>query len=381
MVRKQITPRRDTITRQATLRLVVSLGLFVIVLGYSSYKLYTVTLQKAAHERAENLETFYRSRLMQVDRDWELQARDLKARIEDTHPTLDRNAGVSDLQAYLTVHDVSQRIQYLVIENRQGSKLITFGANLGLSGIPISDALDNGWYHPNDNNGLYRVFVMPIWLGKAGMGRMAVFFEINNALLFSLTAPGIVLTARHDGRPFASSAGQMSLDRENLPSPLMETAELRDISWSGNDNDETYLVISAPVRTLFTKTELVIGAAAIPVIDGLILWFVLGFWLMRNARRIMALGGAVEQFTAQRESTPELISKLDTAKDDHSDEIGDVAVALKDMLEQTVQRDRERQEEESQRRLWSMVFASTNEAILVTDRDNNILTANVGFTR
>ncbi len=381
MVRKQITPRRDTITRQAVLRLVVSLGLFVVLLGYSSYKLYTVTLQKTAHERAANLETFYRSRLMQVDRDWELQARDLKMRIEDTHQTLDRNTRVSDLQAYLTVHDVGQHIQYLVIENRQGSKLFTFGANLGLGGIPIADALDNGWYHPNDNNSLYRVFVVPIWLGKAGMGRMAVLYEINNALLFSLTAPGIVLTAKHDGIPFASSAGQMSLDRENLPGPAMETAELRDIAWSGNDSDETFLVINAPVRTLFTKTELVIAAAAIPVIDGLILWFVLGFWLMRNARRIRVLGGAVEEFTAQRHSTPELISKLDTAKDGHSDEIGDVAVALKDMLEQTVQRDRERQEEESQRRLWSMVFASTNEAILVTDHNNNIVTVNDGFTR
>ena len=58
-----------------------------------------------------------------------------------------------------------------------------------------------------------------------------------------------------------------------------------------------------------------------------------------------------------------------------------MAVALKDMFEQTVLRDRERQEEQAQRRLWSMVFSSTSEAIVITDNNNNIVAVNAAFTR
>ena len=98
-----------SITRQAGLRLILSLGLFVLLLGLSSYALYSFALQKSARERTEDLATFYRARLMQQDREWDLQTRDFKNRIEYTRLLEDRKTGVSDLQAFMTVQGANRR--------------------------------------------------------------------------------------------------------------------------------------------------------------------------------------------------------------------------------------------------------------------------------
>ena len=376
-----LTPqRRQSIARQAALRLFFSLGLFVILLGYGSYRLYSITLHKSAHERAEYLVTYYRTRLIQLDREWWSQARDLKLRIEDTRLLEGRNSS-TNLQAYLTIHDASKHFQYLLIQDRRGNELFDFGANLDLEAIPAAADQDNGWYHAADNGTLYRMFIVPIWLGKGEMGRMAVFYEINNTLLFNMTTPGITLTAKHDGIAFASSSGQKRLDRARQPKPDMEYTDERDIPWEITGHDDTFLTINAPVKPLFTKTELTSSAAAIPVVYALILLSTLGFWLLRNGRRIRALGEAVREFAVRHQPTTVLQTKLDRANDRQSDEISEVSVALKDMINQTFVRDRERQQEEAQRRLWSMVFASTNEAIVITDHNNLIIAINAAFTR
>jgi diguanylate cyclase (GGDEF)-like protein/PAS domain S-box-containing protein len=376
-----ITGGRRSLARQAGLRLVISLGLFVILLGYASYKAYTVTLQKSAHDRAEYLSNYFHARLLQIDRDWEIRAQDEKTRIESMQLLAGPKVDLVRLQALLTMQDTGKRLQYLLIENRRGDKVFDFGANLSLERIPISTKLDNGWYHPLDNSRLYRVFVVPIWLGKAGMGHMAVFYQVDNALLFNLTSPNITLTVEHDGMQFATSSGRKMQEAEDVSDSDNDYAEARTILWQANDIEETYLRIDAPIQGLFTKTELVIGASIIPVIDGLILLFTFGFWMMRHTQRLHELGEAVQAFSLQPQSIPALQEKLDAAKDAQEDEISEVAVALKDMIGQTLLRERERQEEEAQRRLWSMVFANTNEAILITDRGNNIITVNAAFTR
>ncbi len=376
-----LAAKRRSIARQAAIRLIFSLGLFVVLLGYSSYKLYSVALQKSAHERAEDLSTFYRTRLMQLDRDWELQARDFKVRLEVTRLLEDRRMNITNLQAFMTVQGTNRRFQYMLIQDRQGNHAFSFGTSLDLDKIPVPAEDENGWYFDRASGNLYRVFVIPIWLGEAGTGRLAVFYEIDNGLLFNLATPGILLTAKHGGKPVASSFGQAGLEQTKRPEDRTADSELREIPWSTVNSERTLLCIDAPIKVLFTKTELALGAAMIPIIDGLILWFTLGFWLMRNARRISGLGEVVEEFAVRRQPTATLEKKLDAAKDGQTDEISEVAVSLKDMIDQSVLRERERQAEAAQQRLWSMVFASTNEAILITDRNNNIVTVNAVFTR
>jgi len=373
--------KSNSITRQAGLRLIFSLGLFVLLLGVSSYKLYSIALQKSAHEHAESLATFYRTRLMQLDRDWNLQAHDFKIRLEVTRLLEDKKTSVTNLQAFMTVQGTNRRFQYMLIQNRKGDKVFDFGSELNLNKIPVSPDVESGWYLSKDEGNLYRVFVAPIWLGASGNGHMAVFYKIDNALLFNLATPGIALAIMNDGNFIASSDGQGGLDRLKHPTTRLDNIEERKIPWSTDDSEITFLRIDAPIKALFTVTELTVSAATIPVIDGLILWFTLGFWLMRNARRIKNLGGAVEEFSEKHQSTPLLEEKLNLARDSKIDEISEVANAIEGMSEQIMQREYERKVGEAQHRLWSMVFASGNEAILITDHDNNILAVNAAFTR
>lgn len=324
--------QRRSIARQAAHRLFFSLGLFVVLLGVTSYGLYSTALQKMAHERADDLETFYRARLMQLDRDWDLQARDFKVRLEVARLLEEKKTSVTNLQAFMTVQGTNRRFQYMLIQNRRGDKVFAFGTDLDLEGIPIPVDQENGWYLSPDTGNLYRVYVVPVWLGEAGTGRLALFYNIDNALLFNLATPGIVLAARHDGSTVASSAGQAGLGQEKSPASKDVEADVREITWSANVADKTSLLIDAPIKVLFTKTELAVGAATIPVIDGLILWFTLGFWLMRNARRIRELGGAVGEFTVGRKVTAALDEKLDLARGGQRDEVSEVACAIDDLM-------------------------------------------------
>jgi diguanylate cyclase (GGDEF)-like protein/PAS domain S-box-containing protein len=368
---------RKSIIRQATARLLASMGLFVLLLGFTSYRIYTLALEKSAHERAEDLATFYRTRLMQLDREWELQARDFKVRLEVTRMLEAPQARTIDLDAFMTVQGTNRRFAYMLIQKPDGERLFSFGPALDVKAIPLRPGQETGWYRSRDSGALYRVFAVPIWLGE-GTGRMAVFYQVDNALLFNLTTPGILLLAEYAGEPLASSSGQSGLDKAVQRSP---EAEVRDIPWSADAGEEARLHIVAPFRALFTRTELVFSAAAIPIVDGLILWFTLGFWLMRNAVRIRALGAAVHEFAARRRPGPELQENIDFACNTQGDEISEVAAAIIDMAERSLKHEEERTAEAAQQRLWAMVHAASNEAIVITDAENRILTVNRAFTR
>lgn len=371
---------RSSITRQAAIRLIFSLGLFVLLLGISSYKLYSVALQKSAHERAEDLATFYQTRLMQLDRDWELQARDFKVRLEVTRLLEDKKSNATNIQAFMTVQGTNRRFQYMLIQDRLGKNVFSFGTDLDLEKIPLSPDEESGWYHDRGQSNLYRVFVVPIWLGEAGTGRLAIFYEINNSLLYNLATPGIRLTVKSEGIPIASSYGQKGLENAKQPGDNEIDTEVRDVPWTTNNAEKTLLSISAPIKVLFTTAELAVGAATIPLIDGLILWFTLGFWLIHNTHRVKALSGAVHEFTHNRRFTKVLEENLKIASGRQNDEISDVSGAIQDMTELSLLRDREREEVDHQRRIWSLVFASSNEAIIVTDANNNIIAANPALT-
>lgn len=366
--------KSGSITRQAGQRLILSLGLFVLLLGLSSYALYSFALQKSARERTEHLAAFYQARLMQLDSEWELQTRDFKNRLEFPRLLEDRKTGEGELQAFMTVQGASQRFQHMLIQNRDGDRIFVSGNAPDIEEIPFLSGQERGWYRSKEGGNLYRVFVVPVWLGASGNGRMAVFYQIDNALLFNLATPGIVLTAMSRDNPIASSAGQAGLDGAKRPGDV----EGREIPWSADDAGSATLRIDAPIKALFTRTELALGAAAIPVVDGLILWFTLGFWLMGNSRRIRSLGGAVEEFAANNRPTAALEEKLGDACGGRMDEISEVARAIEDMAEQT---HRLRFQSEALLRRNQTLMQNSMDGIHVLDIRGDIVEANDAFCR
>jgi diguanylate cyclase (GGDEF)-like protein/PAS domain S-box-containing protein len=370
-----LTSRRQPITRQASARLLVSLLLFVIALSFTAALLYNTALNKAAKESADDLMAFYQFRLTQLERDWELQTRDFKTRIEFTRYLENPRTGQINLRAFFTIQGGERRFQQLLLLGKNDQLRFALSKEGQFSNL-LKKNESSGWYRDAGNGRLYRVFQESIWLGKDGAGRMLTFFPLDNALLYQLASPGVTLSARYRNEQVSSSLGSTGLESGTVKPDVVERRELH---WTGELNDPLTLVIEAPVKAIFSTLELSLGAGLIPIIDALILWFVLGTWLMLQARRIKALGGAVEQFSRHQEVTASLQENIRLARQGELDEINDVAVALELMAQQAVAQRLQHVREEAQIRLWSSVFESSAEAIIITDSDANIVAVNPAF--
>ncbi|MEN8261374.1 MAG: hypothetical protein ABFS02_12470, partial [Pseudomonadota bacterium] len=346
MGRTRQVMRRNSIGSQAAIRLGISLSLLVVLIALSSMGIYRVALHKAAYERAEELVRFYTARLDQIDREWEIRSRDFKVRIEFTRALEDPSTALTNLQAFMTIQGADRPFQYLLIQTEDGKKLFDFGKDISLPLIPSFGEENIGHYLDPDNQQIYRVFIHPIWLGgEHGMGRFAAFIRIDNALLNQMRTPGLTLGVLHKGELLASSGGQASLDalRRGLATADSDR-ETRQLPWGDTTDHSVSLFIEAPITTLFSTLELSLGMSIIPFVDGLVLWFTIGLWLMRQARRITDLGGAVGEYASARQISTAMTIKLADAKQNQTDEIAEVADSIGAMVEAIDQREREREQ-------------------------------------
>ncbi|MGK2953357.1 MAG: ATP-binding protein [Thiobacillus sp.] len=364
-------PKRNSIGRQAVTRLVISLGLLVALIAVSSVAIYQVVLHKAAQNRAKELVDFYSARLDQIEREWEIRSRDFKVRIETTRALEDPANATTNLQAFMTIQGSERPFQYLLIQTRDGKKLFDFGKDLSLPSIPASAGEGLGHYLEPTTGQFYRVFEHPIWLGEArGMGRFAVFFRIDNALLRQMSTPGLMLSALHQGEPVASSGGQEAIDLlRRSPGVDGKDETIRELPWAGKADIHTRLRIEAPVATLFSTTELSVGMSMIPVVDGLLLWLTIGLWLMHQTRRVTSLGQAVDEYTATQHVNEAMATSLASAHNGQTDEIAEVADAIEVFVTTIDQREQEREAFAGQLRAseqrYRQMFESMSSGVVV----------------
>ncbi len=366
---------RLSILHQAAVRLGFGLGLLTFLVGASTALVYRAALTKASEERVAGLAAFYGSRLNQLERQWDLQTTDVRARIEYSRILENRQGPYrEELQAFLTVQGGMRQFSQLLIEDRSGNAVFDFGKQISLRDNPVSLNDDRGWYLDRRQGRLYRVFTDRVWLGQEGNGRLAMFYPVDNALLFGLASPGAILTAGYRGLTVASSAGSAGAATSGA-----EAGAEAQLTWSGSADSPVTLTVRSPVTSLFSMGEMAVGVSLVPLVDGLIIWLILGIWLMRSARRVGHLGEAVDAFSRQPTVTAELRERLQLAAGGADDEIRQVAHAIEVMAEQMAQREREREAEEAARRLAAMVFANSSEAIVITDNDNSIVAVNAAF--
>jgi signal transduction histidine kinase/CheY-like chemotaxis protein len=287
-----------------------------------------------------NLDAFYAVRLAQIENDWESQSRDLRVRIEYSRLLEQGTDGIVALQAFMTVQGMDRRFQHMIVQSIHGDRLFATGELNLLKSSPLANNLNSGFYFDADNHAVYRVFQSPIWLGAPqGNGRIAVFFKISNAVLLQMGTPGIKLSALYNHQVFASSEGMAGLESGHA-----NMSGVRSLPWvagakaaegAEGAGGAAELQIDAPIDALFSTTELVVGAAVIPLFDGLVLWFTIGLWLLRQARRVSHLGLAVRQFGRTQTVTPEFRDALTLAQGRYIDEITQVATAMLDLAELT----------------------------------------------
>lgn len=330
---------RMPIVREVAMRLMASLVLLMVLIGGTTAVIYQRMQSKAGAERLQALEGFYLSRLEQIERQWEQQTSDVRVRIEYAR-ILERASPLlaDELRAFLIVQGGPREFAYLMINDADGRPIFSFGKALALQEIPALSNRDRGWYLDTRSEALYRVFTDNIWLGSRGAGRVATFYRVDNALLLGMASPGAQLSAWYGGQRAASSAGSAYRD-DGAESAL-------GLPWSGRQGSPTTLRVESLFQPSLSMVEMAVAVGLVPLIDGLIVWFFLGTWIMRGARRIGHLGDAVAAYARQPAPSDELRRRLECAAAGREDEISGVAGAIGTMAEENWRREQARQAEE-----------------------------------
>jgi len=84
-----------------------------------------------------------------------------------------------------------------------------------------------------------------------------------------------------------------------------------------------------------------IATAGLLALSGifLLLWWILGRWLLRHTRRVIALGLALREFSMEHPVSPRLRTHLANARNDCEDEISELARSLEEFAETSMQRE------------------------------------------
>ncbi|MBF0143581.1 MAG: PAS domain S-box protein [Magnetococcales bacterium] len=373
-----------SLARKAAVRLGVSLGLFVVLIALATTHIYHLALRGLVEERGDSLVTFYKARLAQVEKDWQIQAMDFKARLEYTRLLERAEIPVADLNAFVTLQGSDRRFHHLLVATREGEVLFESGRELALAAIPLDRDQESGHYWDASLGQLFRVFRNPIWLGShRGMGSAALFFRVDNALLNQIGSPGLTLFLVHDAVPIASSGGEAGVSRLREETDAPQGQFRGSLPWTGLSTDSLQLLIEAPVVTLFTTGELTLMMSLVPIVDGLILWFTIGGWLLRQTRRLTLLQGAVDAYSTTQALTPLVDHRLAQAEERQNDEISRVAGAIRSLVSILTQRDQERLVAEKLRLQAEMeyrsILATALDGYWVTDGEGRFLEVNEAF--
>lgn len=353
---------RHAITRQVLLRLAVSLSLVIALLALTTGQIYDWAQASAAREREERLAAFYQTRLRQWEQEAALDARDLRVRIEHSRILQQASHASRELRAMLTLQEHSRRFSHLLIVDGAGRSLFSFGPQrFTARGIPLAREA-GAWHYEPTSGRLYRVRVEPIRLKADEGGWMLAFFAIDSPLLGQLAMPDVSLYAYYRGKQAAASQVQTETEASQVW-----------LDWG----KEVRLRMDIRYRPLFSAAELSFGVAIVPLLDALILGLVLGFWLLRQTRRVRALGLAAGN-NWDGMATPEVSAQLKFAKGSVRDEIHTVATALEDLMTQ-----QHLHEIQLQRALdmFRAVVEGTQVAMLMADRSGRIVMANVAALR
>lgn len=367
------TPRQ-AILRQASLRLAIVLGLFVLLVASATALIHQTVLAQAARERAERLSAFYQTRLADFEQQWAQQIKDLRAHLEQT-PVLKPGAnGKQPLDSLLRPQGHGQLYSHLLVLDREQRILFSFG--IKKADFPRAAATQmqpRGWHLEDISGRLYRVRVEPFALGAHLLGQVVALFPVDRALLERMVIPDTDLRILYQGRVVAASAPLMA-DPSLTPWQIQRLA----LPWEEDAASPVRLDIGCRIRPLLTTWELALGVSAMALAEGLILWYVLGLWLLQQARRIQGLERAVQSFHQGGAVAPKLWEHLAGATGTVNDEIRALAVAFSNLMEQglTVQVEL--------KRALGMFQATVEDApvaMLLIDRDGKLRMANGAATR
>ncbi len=388
---------RTPLGKQAAARLAIAFVIALAVLVSLTSWFYLRAERQTVQRMHHTLEATYAQRIREWESTWEQDAVQLKARIEYSR-ILERASGREQaLASFFTLQGETQTFSHVLVTDQAGQVQFHFGSHADLMAADIGRqhaallpaGLEKGdaasWLYQPHSGSLYRVYQQPIWLGAEGMGRLYLLRRLDNALLFAAAPADGRLFLLWDRSVVASSSGGLGNRNALLPPGIQKEGGVRfvvaHLPWRQlGAQAGPQLSAWRPVTTPLSYADLgMAGGLAVAVLAGL-LWWILGTWQMRMARRVNALGTVADAFAAGYAITPEVERQLDSAGSRLNDEIDRVAASMRLLTHTVVERDEARAANEtvlrdSEARIRE-ITATLGDSVLVTDAAGRITFAN-----
>ncbi|MDP1924543.1 MAG: EAL domain-containing protein [Thiobacillus sp.] len=225
------------------------------------------------------------------------------------------------------------------------------------------------WIYVPQFHQLYRVFQVPVWLGKRGQGRLVLFKSLSNSTLREMLIPDAILQLSYHGQLVAQS--------DDIPPPNEKSTLQIKLPWPSVLTEkesgkgvvlEIYreVVDQLPYSSFILRT---FGAIALLT---LLIWLSVGRWLARTASRLETLGKGARLY-AEGEDHETLVAELKPARQ-RADEIGETAIAFEQMMEAIQSRAQEQQ-------YYLETLSLLEEAVIELNPEGIILRASPGWNK
>ena len=336
--------QRQLVARFALVFLLVTLsGSLLALLGYQS--LAQQSQRHSSDEAAQHLARRYEA----LQETWQRNADEVKAQIDfmRVFATEEQTGNWLRLRAYFAALEGKlDRFPSGVVLDSQSRAVFRYGT----VGEALQRRLRAGtplpsWFHSPEHRSLYAVVTVPLWLGAQGNGRLVLLQPVDNGVLRQLSAPGIHLYLVHQEQVLASSGGSRDYERQistQDSGPIVDEAgqrhEQRILPLFGADGPQ--LVLQQKVVRVLSPLLVLAGSFTLMAVLAAVLWLVLGRWASRLAQRVARLRAANAQFAHEHVLSPVVEEALALAQTD-PDEIGEVAVASRTLMQSVLQHDAE----------------------------------------
>jgi|GEM_PF-2934268 len=319
-----------SIVKQAISRVAISMIFFAMLVIFSTAIFYQRLLMENSQDHAEQISSFYKTRISQINEEWETWVRDFRSGIEFSHVLENPETRQEKINAYLSFQEMDQHFHYFFLQTKGGSIVFDFGNSL-----PEKDLTTEEDYYSNAEGGLHKIFRGSIWLGNdQGMGKFTLFFCIDNKVLHKIRIPDTTLTLFYKGKPISSSGGQSVIDRLEKGITLAGKESI-DIPWDTNQKF-IQLHLEYQATEIISTSKLIFLMILVIFFGCIILWFTLGWWLLQQSIRITELGNAVLEFSNTHKITDVLNHFLIRAQGKHTDEISEVAKIIRSVAYETI---------------------------------------------
>lgn len=336
---------------------------------------------KAVQQKSTDSLNHLSARITDLEYDWQANSLRMKARVEFTGIPEKPATRWAALHSYLTAQSGSAVFRNILVGMPDGKVVFRYGE--GAESLPASLKIEGnaGWFFLSQDEVLFRVYRVPLWLGQEGMANLYLLKAMDNALLFRNANPGTDLFLTWQGKTVASSQGEAG---KSVKLDLQEK-NMRVVTWDRDAADSPLLVIRNEAPSPFTIGEATVVAGLLIAAFAALSWYALGNWLARTARRVLSLEEASRLFSQKQALSEELEEALSLARGKGSDELQQVANSLMDLMNTVVRRNEERrlyvaELRERERKLRSY-FNLSQDPIMVVDQEGHIQEANPSACR